>query len=147
MTGKSSRNSITSRPAFELSGAIEKRLRDYTEAAVAAGVSVVALALPGHAKVVYTPSDTPIPVFGGWVPLDLNHDGFVDFSFLNRSLRWDRSSASLLQVTPKNQSNALRGRGSFSSFYFYNSGFPTALRPGFSIGPSRLYFQKGKRGL
>jgi len=56
---------------------IEKRLADYLLAAGAAGVGVLALAQAAGAKIVYT--STSQLVTHGFVPIDLNHDGQIDF--------------------------------------------------------------------
>jgi hypothetical protein len=51
----------------------------YALAASAAGVGLLALAQPAEAKIVYTPAHIHIKMNGDMVPLDLNHDGIVDF--------------------------------------------------------------------
>jgi hypothetical protein len=53
----------------------------YTLAATAAGVSALALSQAAQAKIVYTPANIRIPVNGGLIELDLNHDGVNDFQF------------------------------------------------------------------
>jgi hypothetical protein len=67
-----------SRKTTNLSKPIHKQLNMYAIAAGAAGVSMLALAQPVEAKIVYT------PVTKGGINqdygLDLNHDGVVDFS-------------------------------------------------------------------
>jgi hypothetical protein len=55
----------------------------YALAASAAGVSLLALEQPAEAKIVYTKAHTKIV---GVVPLDLNHDGTVDFNLVGSSL-------------------------------------------------------------
>src|SRR5271169_6616149 len=60
---------------------LERSLTAYAVAAAAAGVSALALASPAEGKVVYTPAKTQI-AFRDPVPLDLNHDGISEFSFL-----------------------------------------------------------------
>lgn len=71
------------RATAELSDSLHHRLNSYALAASAAGAGVLALAQPAHAKIVYTPAN--LVVRGGALPLDLNHDGIVDFTFLNTS--------------------------------------------------------------
>jgi hypothetical protein len=61
-----------------LSRSVHHRLNAYCLAATAAGVGLLALAVPAGARIVYTPANMKIPP--GSVPLDLNHDGVVDFS-------------------------------------------------------------------
>jgi hypothetical protein len=69
-----------------LSETVDHRMRLYSVAAAAAGVSMLALAQPSEAEVVVTRSNIPIPpsYYGGiqyLVPIDLNNDGVKDFSF------------------------------------------------------------------
>jgi hypothetical protein len=135
------------RLATRLSTWLEKSLSCYAGAALAAGVSLLALSPSADAKIVYTPANTDIPVNGGLVPLDLNHDGIADFSFSNRSSNEDWDSWSL-KASAKVQGNRIWGRGSFSSVS--RGGpvvFASALRARFEVGPNGLYFQNGNRGL
>jgi hypothetical protein len=62
-----------------LSESTQRRLGMYALAASAAGVSLLALAPPGEAKVIYTKAHEPINVGGANAKIDLNHDGIVDF--------------------------------------------------------------------
>jgi len=61
-----------------LSESTQQRLGLYALAASAAGVSVLALAEPAEAKVVYTPTHVKL-VLEKPVAIDLNHDGVTDF--------------------------------------------------------------------
>ncbi len=140
--------SMRSRSAIRFSPALEKSLSAYAVAATAAGVGLLALTSPAAARIVYTPANTPIPVNGGPVPLDLNHDGVVDFSFSNQLRTASHVELFLLQAFPKAKSNAIWGRGSFgSSFFNFGGAFAAALRPGLAVGTNRSYFQKGKNGI
>jgi len=58
---------------------LDKRFLAYITAAGAAGVSVLAMTQPAHAKVVYTPANKTV-LFDG-MHLDLNNDGIPDFGF------------------------------------------------------------------
>src|ERR1700733_5529298 len=60
---------------LKLSESAVHQLPQYALGATAAGVGMLALARPAEAKIVYTHADTPIPVNGGLIELDLNHDG------------------------------------------------------------------------
>jgi hypothetical protein len=60
----------------------DQKLFSYCAAASAAGVSLLALALPGEAEIVYTPANLTIPP-GGSIELDVNHDGITDFTILD----------------------------------------------------------------
>jgi hypothetical protein len=74
------------RPAASLSDSVHQHLNMYARAATAAGVGILAMAPPAHAKIVYTPANIPIPVNAGWIALDLNNDGINDFEFSNTTL-------------------------------------------------------------
>ena len=69
----------TARQPSNLNSRLDKRLLAYMASAGAAGVSVLALAQPATAKVVYTPADKTV-LFDG-MHLDLNNDGIPDFGF------------------------------------------------------------------
>jgi hypothetical protein len=57
---------------------LHRRLNAYTLAASAAGVSLLALAQPSAAEIVYTPANATIGRQGSY-NLDLNQDGIADF--------------------------------------------------------------------
>ena len=138
----------SSRSPMRLGARLEKALSGYAGAAVAAGVSLLALSPPAGARIVHTPANTLIPANGGPVLLDLNHDGIADFSFSNRFSSLDDGSESSLRVSPKVQGNKIWGRGSLSgSFGGKPLKFASALRAGFEVGPNKPYFQKGNPGL
>jgi hypothetical protein len=150
MSAQRSKSSIRNRSAIRLGAGLEKSLSAYAVAATAAGVSLLALAPSAQARIVYTRANTPIPVNGGPVPLDLNHDGVVDFSFSNRvrNSSIDNLTSFILHALPNGRSNAIWGRGTFFwSRSNYSGGFAGALHPGFTVGTTRSYFQKGKNGV
>jgi hypothetical protein len=148
MSATKSKKSIRNRSSIRLSAGLEKSLSAYAVAATAAGVSLLALASPAEARIVYTSANTPIPVNGGPVPLDLNHDGVADFSFSNQLRTTAHVTIFLLQGAPNGKSNAMWGRGSFgSSFFNFSGAFAAALRPAFAVGPNRSYFPKDKNGI
>lgn len=66
----------TKRAAVPLSAKLDKNLFAYAAAASATGVSILALAQPSQARIIYTPAHEQVQpkVF-----LDLNHDGIKDF--------------------------------------------------------------------
>jgi hypothetical protein len=74
----------TSRKPSDLSESLHRQLNAYALAASAAGVGVLALTQPSEAKIVYTRAHIKIPENTS-VPLDLNHDGVRDLSFVWRS--------------------------------------------------------------
>lgn len=116
-----------------LSLALEHRLSAYAMAASAAGVGMLALAQPAHAKIVYTPAHQKLPL-NQYLFLDLNHDGANDFGFLARTSgetcparaatceSWD---AAILFLYPQVKGNGFVGKPAYAS----------ALRAGVSIGP------------
>jgi hypothetical protein len=68
------------RKTANLSESIHQQLNMYAIAAGAAGVSLLALAQPAEAKIVYTPAHIKIGSGGvGNYYLDINHDGVADF--------------------------------------------------------------------
>jgi hypothetical protein len=127
---------------------LEKSLSAYAAAAVAAGVSLLALVPHADAKIVYTSANTNIPVNGKPVPLDLNHDGVTDFLFSN--VLWVGSDAFLqgVRASAGNPENRLWGGGIFTerswvSFHRQcSSGFAAALPAGFNVRPNNSYLQK-----
>jgi hypothetical protein len=74
------KQSIRPRKTASLSKSLNHRLNSYALAASAAGVGVLALTQLSEAKIVYTPDNRQIEN-SHRVPLDLNHDGVVDFTF------------------------------------------------------------------
>jgi hypothetical protein len=135
-----------------LDARLEKSLSAYAVAAAAAGVSLLAMARSAEAKIVYTAAKVSIPVNGGPVLLDLNHDGVADFTLSN--FTWSRGDVRgvLLQAGAKNKSNEIWGAGQFfGTGQFSLEGslpmFASALHAGFTVGPNKAYFQKGARWL
>lgn len=74
----SGRPESTTRNPTELISKLDRRLLAYAAAAGAAGVSLLALAQPSLAEVVYTP--THQPQHDGKMLIDLNNDGITDFT-------------------------------------------------------------------
>ena len=65
------------RAVAELSESVNHQLNMYALAAGTTGVGLLALASPADAKIVYTPAHEVVRFL---LPLDLNHDGTVDFT-------------------------------------------------------------------
>ena len=78
----SQRVSKNRRPV-SLTRKLDHKLRGYATAASAAGVSLLALAQPSLAEIVYTPTHQTISPRGGTLALDLNNDGVTDFRIDN----------------------------------------------------------------
>jgi hypothetical protein len=67
------------REPSRLAAKLDRNLVTYALAATAAGVGVMALAQPAEANVVATPANIVVPINGGVVQFDINHDGIPDF--------------------------------------------------------------------
>jgi hypothetical protein len=127
-----------SETSLALSPSLQRRLNTYALAASAAGVSVLALAEPSQAKVVYTPAHQVIKQNGVY-NLDLNHDGTVDFLIQELDNGGYASSNALLADAALG--NAVQGNKSgFRSF-------ASALPLGASIGPSQKFLTTGNKAM
>jgi hypothetical protein len=71
------------RTATKLPVSVHHQLNMYALAAGAAGVSALALSSTSEAKIVYTPAHVLLQPTTPPFPLDLNHDGIVDFYLLH----------------------------------------------------------------
>jgi hypothetical protein len=124
------------RTATRFSAKVDKDLLAYAAAASAASVSLLALAQPAEAKIIYTPVHKSI---GSSTPLDLNHDGIVDFKLdVIRTSHCDggcttqarhatafHASYGDLTVSGARPQNQAYGQGKYAS----------ALAAGVSVGP------------
>jgi len=82
------------RKTAKLSEALHYQLNMYALAASAAGVGLLALAQPAGAKIVYTSAHVTLK--GNQpLPLDLDHDGFIDFYLLHGYWRTSTSPNAL----------------------------------------------------
>jgi hypothetical protein len=116
---------------------VDHRMESYAAAALAAGVSMLALAYPANAEVVITHKNIPIPltnIFGGSdngpqpVPLDLNNDGIADFSFSLVSFIY-HSFYTKLTIKELTGGEAVGVKGHYRAYV-------SALAHGAKIGPS-----------
>jgi hypothetical protein len=127
------------RPVRPLTRHLEKNLLAYATAATA---SLLSVALPAEAEVVYTPSNTPIALDAGSINLDLNGDGVVDFTFTNFFTNNSRGGtySVFLGVHPAQAGNQI--------FSFVSNGKVTAaaLPDGAKVGSSGQ-FQSNPKGL
>src|SRR5215472_16645466 len=109
---------------------MEKRLAVYAATAGAAGVSMMALAAPAKAEIVYTPANIRIPQHGSGAYVDLDHDGITDFYI------WIWSYADFgptyvdLFLYARNRGNGAEGAG---------RGFAARLDSGAEIGSSQKF--------
>ena len=124
------RSGFGTRRTQPLSESLHQRLNSYALAASAAGVSLLALAQPSEARIVYTPTHHVIKP-GHHYDLDLNHDGNSDFAI--RVMSSQTSSGlygSSLRALPAG-SNAVEGA---------IGGYAYALKRGASINPRQYPF-------
>jgi hypothetical protein len=125
--------------AVRLEPRLDKSLLAYATAAAAAGVGVLALANPAEAKIVYTPANKHIAP-NGTLPLDLNHDGKVDFTFVDtHGTSTFGGGWGFLTMFPNRSLNKIWGHTS-NGFERYAS----ALAAGVSVG-SKGQFAPGER--
>lgn len=128
------------RAQARLTHKLENRLLTYASAASAAGVGLLAAALPAQGKVVYTPSNIPIVGGQGLTQLDLNKDGIPDFGFSNYSYQTHGNGQAFLKAVPDQSANQILGvtsRGKLAA---------AALPRGYRVGPKGA-FQSDPKGL
>jgi hypothetical protein len=121
--------------SFNLSASVRQRLNTYAIAASAAGVSLLALAQPATAEIIYTPANGRVARDGGY-NVDLNHDGIVDFTIAER--------ANFTSLQSYNDLSALAARGNHvwclgavcTSVSTSNAEAP--MSAGAKIGPARV---------
>jgi hypothetical protein len=127
--------------SLNLSPSTHQKLNMYALTAGAAGVSVLALASPADARIVYTPAHEVIVGPHGEYGLDLNNDGVVDFRIINATQVTTDTAITDLVVRDA-QGNAVAGTyvqelGAFSAHVF---------KAGSEIGPF-LNFRNGNARL
>jgi hypothetical protein len=123
-----SRRRKQNREAKELSGKLHSNLSLYALAASAAGVSVLALAQPAEAQIVYTPANSQIS-FGQKIHIDLNHDGITDLT-IQEVFNNSHFPGHELQVIPSPGGGIKEGDDPF---------FVAAMEPGSAVGPSAAF--------
>jgi hypothetical protein len=129
------KQSIRPRKTADLSKTLSHRLNMYALAAGAAGVGMLALALPSEAKIVYTKTRQVLGA-GGSYKLDLAHDGTTDF--LIRETGNGNSSTRLL--AKEKFGNAVQGNITQGMHY------ASALKRGEGIGPRQHFISGGNDG-
>jgi hypothetical protein len=125
---KRSRPSGRTRAA--LSASVQRRVNTYALAAGAAGVSLLSLAQPSGAEVVYTPANETIGR-GGSYKLDLNHDGLTDYIIAEHTEHYspyESFQVLSLRAAAANQANCP------SSFCISGNTYAAALHLGSRIG-------------
>ena len=129
------RSGSRNRAAQQLSESLHRGLNAYALAASAAGVSVLALAHPVEARIIYTKAH--ILIHNGSYPLDLNHDGLTDFTLSAQSgvTAYSRFYAGLDVRPPTDQ-----GPNQIWHFtYQRRSSYAAALKAGVRIGPKARF--------
>ena len=119
----------TSRPPGKpvvLCDSVHHRLNLYALAASAAGVSLLALAQPSEAKIIYTKTHQVIGN-NGIYGLDLNHDGTVDFLIREQGR------------TPFSSYKSLSAKEAYGNAVQGSRGAAAALRRGAPIGPRQRF--------
>ena len=119
------------RKTANLSDSVQQQLNKYALAAGAAGVGVLVLGQPAEAKIVYTPADKGISP-GHTIPLDLNHDGTIDFRFRDMhftSPTYGFDHTGILSIRPGHPGNKIEG------YVGINRHYASALKAGVAIGP------------
>jgi hypothetical protein len=120
------RRSAGPRKTANLSDSVQQRLNMYGLVAGVAGVGMLVVAQPAAAKIVYTPANIRL---GGIYPIDLNHDGIVDFDLYGTASTNGTCTGQWLSVRPRHGQNAIVGYSDFAS----------ALRPGARVGKARKF--------
>ncbi len=125
----------TPRKPSHLSESLHLQLNAYALAASAGAVSLLALAQPAEARIVYHRADRVLRC--GRTPLDLNHDGVTDFYFVHTGCS---SIISDLSITP----NGRAGRNLIWGYTstFRGRGFASALKGGVKIHASKKLLSK-----
>jgi len=133
------------RQAAHLSESLSHRLNAYALAASAAGVSVLALAQSGEAKIVYTKAHVVLHSrSNSHYLLDLNHDGIKDFNLRHAytaSTTNDPYNNSSMEAVPfKDASNGFVGK------VVITEDVASALYAGVKVGPSNNFVYFGVMG-
>jgi hypothetical protein len=130
------RRSSRPRKTTSLSESFYQRLNMYALAASATGVGMLALAQPAEAKIVYTPAHKQIAP-NNTVPVDLNHDGKIDFSIHNSftCTSFCEYIVGAITVLPTRQGNEIVGYAGRSRHYAF------ALAAGVRVGPKGPFLQ------
>jgi hypothetical protein len=119
-----------------LHAALESNLLVYAAAASATGVSLLALAEPAEARIVYTRARRVLRANHS-LTLDLNHDRIGDFTISNHSFCTTDVCGRTLLALPLGKNNQVAGRkGLVDTFYAY------ALNRSSTVGPKLAFSGK-----
>lgn len=123
----------SSRVAARVGAKLEKALLAYTGAATAAGVGLLALNQAAEGRVIFKKVNKPIS-FNTILPLDLNHDGRVDFTFVDSQGNTSYGGWGNLTIFPNYRPNKIMGP---ESTWFIR--FASALPRGVAIGSKGVF--------
>jgi hypothetical protein len=145
------KRSLRAGEPVQLSDSFRRNLNMYALAATAAGVGALAMTQPAEAKIVYTSTKVSITP-GTTVPIDLNHDGIVDFSLTNwKSFVQTSAYSNSLSARPAQPGNAVWGYVNRKSHVVSASALPAGFRVGadkhFHIATNSMeggYFNAGR---
>lgn len=121
-------SSVRFRAPSQLPGPLNRQLNAYAFAATAAGVGLLALAQPSEARVIYTKAHQVIGTNGVY-PLDLTHDGTIDFLIQERGSSFSSSGY-----------NGLAAKPAFGNGVEGSNALAAALSKGAPIGPGQQFF-------
>jgi hypothetical protein len=127
------RSSRPTRTPANLSESVHQRLNMYSLAAGAAGVSVLALAMPSEGKIVYTAAHHILGKNSHY-NLDLNHDGKTDFTISNNYACGTDNCWSGLFAKPMNGAQGVEGARTLGGF-----DWAYALDRGARVGPKHAF--------
>jgi hypothetical protein len=133
------RFSLKRRLPSSLSNKLDRKLLAYTTADGAAGASVLALAQPGQAEIVYTPANQTISA-NQQFKLDLNNDGIEDFDLDNQFFPMGVKYGGHRGAFPTNGSSSVGNLqvfpdGSPNRVLINSSRLASALLPAQRVGP------------
>ena len=139
-----------SRATAELSKSLNHRLNMYVLAAGASGVGLLALAPRADAKIIYTPAHAKVN-HGFFLPIDLNHDGIVDF-YLNNGGHSSVAGLSVCQYMTQTIfgsacSYDFRGTNAVRTIDSKGAEYAAALRSGDKVQRGRFARSKAILGI
>jgi hypothetical protein len=102
------RSPWTRKPSVNLSESISRQLNMYALAARAAGVGILVGAQPAQAEIVYIPAHVKMKKGSRRYPIDLNHDGIVDFR-MRFIAQCHNGCTEQLAIEPENPGNQAAG--------------------------------------
>jgi hypothetical protein len=142
LSKSASRIPMKDRSPASLNSKLDRKLFAYATAATAAGASILALAQPSQAEIVFTPTHKMVPMNKS-VALDLNGDGITDFTFRNTV------SSCGLHAAPPECSNftfqglEVYGNSALNGAWAAGTRGASALPPGKKVGPGVKFTNYG----